>query len=143
MDLDTKCAVCHRFDEDGAHLFFKCKVMEKLWTYLGLSREREILLFKSSARDVMETVMNLKEEPKLRCCYALSMCWSERNRIREGEHERVAIWLSHNIQVRMAEWHKQLANTEKARLRVVRRWERPEQDYIKVNWEWWMGLRSA
>jgi len=107
--------------------------MEKLWTYLGLSREREILLLKSSARDVMETVMNLKEEPKLRCCYALSMCWSERNRIREGEHGRDAIWLSHNIQVRMAEWHKQLANTEKARLRVVRRWERPEQDYIKVN----------
>ena len=112
MDLDTKCAVCHRFDEDGAHLFFKCKVMEKLWTYLGLSREREILLLKSSARDVMETVMNLKEETKLKCCYALWMCWSERNRIREGETGRGAFWLSHSINVRMTEWKKQATSEQ-------------------------------
>ena len=24
MDLDTRCVMCSRYDEDGAHLFFKC-----------------------------------------------------------------------------------------------------------------------
>ena len=37
MDIDTRCDVCYRFDEDGAHLFFKCKITEERWDTLGLS----------------------------------------------------------------------------------------------------------
>jgi hypothetical protein len=37
MVLDTRCVVCNRLDEDGAHLFFKCKPMVKVWEYLVLS----------------------------------------------------------------------------------------------------------
>lgn len=102
MKLDTRCVVCNRFDEDGAHLFLKCK----FWSHLGLSRVREMLLSKTSARDVLEAVMNLKEEPRLKCCYALWMCWSGRNKIRDGEAGRDAVWLSHSIYAHMAEWKK-------------------------------------
>ena len=36
MDLDTKCVMCSRYDEDGAHLFFKCKCVKHVWAALGL-----------------------------------------------------------------------------------------------------------
>ena len=29
MSIDTRCVMCSRFDEDGAHLFFKCKNHER------------------------------------------------------------------------------------------------------------------
>jgi hypothetical protein len=108
--------------------------MEKLWNYLGMNKERELLLSKPSARDVLEAIMSLKEEQKLKCCYVLWMCWSERNRIREGEQGRDAVWLSHSIQIRMDEWKRQ--ETKKVggigSIRLSK-WERPEQNYIKVN----------
>jgi hypothetical protein len=42
---------------------------------------------KSSAREVLEVVVAMKEEQKLKC-YALWLCWSIRKRIREGEQGR-------------------------------------------------------
>jgi hypothetical protein len=27
MELDTKCVMCHRLNEDGGHLFLKCKFL--------------------------------------------------------------------------------------------------------------------
>ena len=68
MELDTRCVVCHRFnDEDGAHLFFICKTMEKVWSYLGISWESYLLLMKSSAREALEAVMAMKEEQLWLC----------------------------------------------------------------------------
>jgi hypothetical protein len=48
--------------------------MEKLWNYLGMNKERELLLSKPSARDVLEVIMSMKEEHKLKCCYVFWMC---------------------------------------------------------------------
>ena len=76
---------------------------------LGLNREREILSLKRNAREVVESVMNLKEEEKIKCCYALWMCWYGRNRVREGELRRDACWLSFSVQTRIEEWKKMAA----------------------------------
>ena len=46
--------VLPKFNEDGAHLFFKCKLTERVWNLLGLNREREQLALKSSANDVID-----------------------------------------------------------------------------------------
>jgi hypothetical protein len=29
VELETKCVMCDRLDEDGAHLFFKCKFVKQ------------------------------------------------------------------------------------------------------------------
>jgi hypothetical protein len=34
IECDTICVCCHRLDEDGAHLFFKCKQVKSLWADL-------------------------------------------------------------------------------------------------------------
>jgi hypothetical protein len=36
MELDTRCVVYNHFDENGAHVFFKCKMMDKVWDHLGM-----------------------------------------------------------------------------------------------------------
>jgi len=43
MELDTSCFIGQRYDEDGAHLFFKCKWARKLWRELGWESVREQL----------------------------------------------------------------------------------------------------
>jgi hypothetical protein len=37
IDCDTRCVCCKRLDEDGGHLFLKCKEMKDLWHKLGMT----------------------------------------------------------------------------------------------------------
>jgi hypothetical protein len=133
MVLDTRCVVCYRLDEDGAHLFFKCKSMVKVWEHLALSRERDLLAAKSSAKEVTESIMAMKEEQKSLCCIALWWCWTERNRIREGEQRCDTAGLAHSIQVTAAEWRRHECLPAAVRPCRVRKWEKPAGDLVKVN----------
>ena len=36
-ELDTRCPMCHRFDEDGGHLFIKCERVKAVWRTRGCS----------------------------------------------------------------------------------------------------------
>ncbi|KAE8821332.1 NAC domain-containing protein 78 [Hordeum vulgare] len=38
--VDTKYLFCGRVDEDGAHLFTKCKLVKQGWRELALEKER-------------------------------------------------------------------------------------------------------
>lgn len=38
MKLDTVCPVCGRQEEDGAHLFFKCKTAKPVWQLMLMER---------------------------------------------------------------------------------------------------------
>lgn len=49
IKLNTICPVCCRVDEDGGHLFFKCKTVKQVWRFLNLEEERVILADKESA----------------------------------------------------------------------------------------------
>uniref|UniRef100_A0A453RC20 Reverse transcriptase zinc-binding domain-containing protein n=1 Tax=Aegilops tauschii subsp. strangulata TaxID=200361 RepID=A0A453RC20_AEGTS len=40
---DTKCLFCSRGEEDGAHLFIKCKLAKEVWRDLALEKERSDL----------------------------------------------------------------------------------------------------
>ena len=99
---------------------------------LGLNREREILSLKRNAREVVESVMNLKEEEKIKCCYALWMCWYERNRVREGELRRDACWLFHSVQTQIEQWKKTAVSREPPARRPPCSWEKPNVGRLKV-----------
>jgi hypothetical protein len=62
MKIDTHCCMCGRFDEDGGHLFFKCKAVKEVWRALNLETIRCELAESVSARDMMEKVLKL--DPK-------------------------------------------------------------------------------
>jgi hypothetical protein len=97
MVLNTQCVVCSRLDEDGAHLFLKCKTIARVWDLLALGRVRELLASKASTIEVTEVIMAMKEDRRALCCILLWTCWAEHNRIREGEQGRDPMWLAHNI----------------------------------------------
>lgn len=111
MKLDTRCVICRRLKEDGAHLFFKCKTIAHVWGILGLERERTMLAEKNSARDAIEAVLVMKEEKQLK------------NSSR----------LAHGIQVYAANWCSKGSNEKRATPVVSQVWERPPEDHAKVN----------
>jgi len=45
--------------------------MKRVWNLLALNRERDQLADKSSASDVIKTMLTMNEEQKLKFCYAL------------------------------------------------------------------------
>lgn len=57
MKIDTKCRICGRFDEDGGHLFLKCKEVKGVWRELNLESIRIDLMQAVSAKAMMEKVM--------------------------------------------------------------------------------------
>jgi ribonuclease HI len=107
--------------------------MEYVWSQLGMSHEKEILMVLSSAREVVEAVMEMKEDKRLKCCLILWLCWSERNRVREGENCRGSAWLVHSVMVRLADHSKQEEGGAMRPCLTVRKWEKPASDYVKVN----------
>ena len=75
----------------------------------------------------------MKEEVRVKCCYTLWMCWSERNRIREGESRRSACWLAHSILVQIEEWKKTIVQKISSSNDRISKWEKPEAGFVKVN----------
>jgi hypothetical protein len=43
IPCDTLCVCCKRLDEDGAHLFLKCKEAKEAWRMLNIGDIRERL----------------------------------------------------------------------------------------------------
>jgi hypothetical protein len=56
VKIDTKCCICGRLDEDGGHLFLKCKGVKRIWRELNLEMVRTELVQADSARTMMERV---------------------------------------------------------------------------------------
>ncbi|KAF8692974.1 hypothetical protein HU200_039339 [Digitaria exilis] len=52
MDVDTLCPMCRQLDEDGGHLFFKCKAVKHVWRLLELEQLRCTLISLGTGADV-------------------------------------------------------------------------------------------
>jgi hypothetical protein len=57
MELDTKCVMCGRLNEDGCHLFFRCKHVVPVWKEMRLESVREGLAQLRSAKEVTRSVI--------------------------------------------------------------------------------------
>lgn len=88
VKTDTICGMCNRLDEDGGHLFFKCKEVKVAWRELNLDGVRCSLMAANSARGVMESILGLRGKEQLTVIMFLSMWWDERNKRREEGRSR-------------------------------------------------------
>jgi hypothetical protein len=70
-DVDTRCSVCNRLDEDGGHCFLKCKIVKKCWQALNIESVRVKLLEMTSPRDIVHFVLNLKGKEGATVTYLL------------------------------------------------------------------------
>jgi hypothetical protein len=59
VELDTICPMCYRADEDGGHLFLKCKKVRQVWRELLMEDTRMMLLEAPNPKLMMESVFTL------------------------------------------------------------------------------------
>jgi hypothetical protein len=133
MRIDTKCPVCNRADEDGAHLFFKCKTVRQVWSLLNLETERAALAELQSASDSVEFILQATEQKKLTMVVTLWAWWSERNKIREEGKRRPARVIEQNIRVYAAEILNMLQISKPSTQKRRERWQKPPPGKLKLN----------
>jgi len=85
ISLDTRCPVCLKYDEDGAHCFFKCKEVRKVWRELGLETLRLKLANLLSAVEVVAEILRQREDICLAVFVLIWKWWSMRNKVNVGE----------------------------------------------------------
>lgn len=85
MDIDTRCAVCCRLDEDGGDCFLKCKMVKKVWRYMILEDTRIQLLSLNNAEEVVNCILSMEEKRKLSVIGFLWAWWNARNKCNAGE----------------------------------------------------------
>jgi hypothetical protein len=73
VDLDTRCAVCNKFFEDGGHLFLKCKYAKQRWRALMLEDVRLKLLPCCSSLEILQEVLLLPSTEKMS---TIALLWS-------------------------------------------------------------------
>jgi hypothetical protein len=130
MELDTRCALCNRLDEDGAHLFFKCK---HVWSMMGLEQHRASLAGKCSAMETMQYIRGLEGDVQMKVITLIWLWWQERNRVREGEKRRSAGDLAFIAASQATEYLSLYKHEEKNVVAAKQKWKRPGQEWLKVN----------
>ena len=86
MEVDTRCPVCKRYDEDGGHCFLKCKKVRRLWWLAQMEEIREKLLKISDAISMFDEIFRLTEEDRMKVCILFWVWWHERNKANAGDH---------------------------------------------------------
>jgi hypothetical protein len=81
IDIDPLCLVCGRLNEDGAHLFLKCKGVKQIWRNMGLEETRHALLLGEGPKGMLTQVFKLEQSKKITCIAVLWEWWKHRNKI--------------------------------------------------------------
>ncbi|XP_073360497.1 uncharacterized protein [Aegilops tauschii subsp. strangulata] len=126
----TKCLFCERADEDGAHLFIKCKAVKEVWR--DLSMEERIELEKIQSMHVMlDFLWGLSESKRVQILTMWWMWWSNQNRIREGEIPQMAYVVARRTRACALEY--QQIYSVKQTARTPDKWRPPCGDKININ----------
>ena len=133
MKLDTKCPVCDRLDEDGAHLFFKCKMAKQIWRELKLEKESRCLSGLGIAHDVIEHILKSAKDKLQLMFIGLWFIWTERNLIREEGRRHPAEAVARAVKIYTAELDVTVQTHKRTQVQREARWARPPEGYLKLN----------
>jgi hypothetical protein len=106
IECDTRCVCCQRLDEDGAHLFLRCKEVRKVWAELKLEEERRTLCECPDAKMVVHEMIGMGEGKSTLIACLLWCWWTRRNKLnakdKVGDHgslvAQVRYWASESTQ---------------------------------------------
>jgi ribonuclease HI len=133
IELDTRCPVCYRLDEDGGHCFLKCKSVKALWRAAELEDTRLLLANCPNAKWVMIQILKLNEEICMKVCTLLWTWWLERNRANQGQKIRSLTEILFSHQLHFTEYWEHLKRTKEVRQSKMHVWSPPPLDYLKIN----------
>nr|AAM18736.1 putative reverse transcriptase [Oryza sativa Japonica Group] len=92
MDVDTRCVMCGRYNEDAGHLFFKCKPVKKVWQALNLEELRSMLEQQTSGKNVLQSIYCRPENERTSAIVCLWQWWKERNEEKSPRTGECAVW---------------------------------------------------
>lgn len=81
----TKCFFCGRAEEDGGHLFIKCKAIKEVWRELALEKERMELEHIEGVHAMLDYLWALDEKKRVHIVTLWWNWWNNRNKVREGK----------------------------------------------------------
>jgi ribonuclease HI len=138
MQIETLCPVCHRLDEDGGHLFLKCKSVKACWRQLNLEATRIMLVQKRTGAEVVQAILQLDESTKTLIIHFLWVWWNARNKANNGERMASAGEVCHRAVSMAAEAKMHLGKGSDGSKQQVQRqetWCPPPDDTLKINFD--------
>jgi hypothetical protein len=135
-DVDTRCPVCWRLNEDGGHCFLKCKFVKRCWQTMNLEEVRLQLVALKSAKEVVHHVLQMGESERNMVVNFLWVWWDTRNKLNAGEHARPLAEVLYKT-MEMASSADQLnlgkKNVPDAIRMEKKKWLPPPADVLKIN----------
>lgn len=133
LDIDTRCVMCNRMNEDACHLFFKCKFVKHVLREINMESLRAELEERVSGREVMERIWAQCTRNGTIAIILLWLWWGERNRVREGEQRRTAAELAFMATAQTEEFLKIHQKEKKQKLGAPGKWSKPDMGVMKIN----------
>lgn len=135
MDVDTRCPVCWRLDEDGGHLFVKCKLVERCWRALNLDHIRLQLADQKRAKEVVQIILQQDGRRQILSISMLWHWWTARNKANAREHMLAmdevvfrADKLANEVKLLKHPTNNEYANRPKDR------WFKPSEEELKISY---------
>jgi hypothetical protein len=138
MSIDTRCPVCFRLDEDGGHLFFKCKQAKHCWRAMQMEDVRLSLLEQRTGADVVKEILKLDDQRRAATIYLLWCWWDARNKANAGDRMLSTDEVVHRVHYIMAELFMSLngkGNGHHERCHDATKWQPPPEDILKLNFD--------
>uniref|UniRef100_A0A0A8ZJV0 Reverse transcriptase zinc-binding domain-containing protein n=1 Tax=Arundo donax TaxID=35708 RepID=A0A0A8ZJV0_ARUDO len=135
MDVDTRCPVCMRFDEDGCHCFLKCKFARHCWQDMNLDHIQLILAGLESAEQVLHHILGLEEIEQIKICVLMWVWWEERNKVNAGEQRRVTAEATKRARNMISDIVGTLKEAKERPRRPIDKWLSPQPDVLKIKFD--------
>ena len=133
VDLDTRCPVCFRLDEDGGHIFFKCKAVRAFWRAVEMEDIRIMLESCPNAKWVIIQILKQEEETCIKICTLLWTWWLERNRVNQGQKLRGMNENLFSFQLQFLEFREHLRRKKVEEQKTTQVWSPPPECFLKIN----------
>jgi ribonuclease HI len=133
MEVDTICPLCLRLNEDGGHLFFKCKMVKQIWRQLLMEKTRIKLSECPNEMLLLESILSLEEEEKILTCCTLWIWWAERNKANSGNKVRKPQQIVSSIISHTTEYKALGKKEQNPKNQVPPKWSLPMHNYVKIN----------
>ncbi|XP_073362561.1 uncharacterized protein [Aegilops tauschii subsp. strangulata] len=127
----TRCLFCGRADEDGAHLFIKCKAVKEGWRELALEGERIKLEQIPSVHAMLDFLWGVDEKKRMHILTYWWHWWSVRNKLRKGEPVAPAKEIARRTRSAVMEYMQVYINSPKKA--CLDKWTAPSDEMLKIN----------
>jgi hypothetical protein len=132
IECDILCVCCKHLDEDGAHLFLKCKEMKRLWNSIGMEDLHHRMSTHETAQAVVQEILLLNDEKKVLIFCMLWRWWMQRNKKNiEGMITSVdeilrqaRYWTNESLQVCSKRMQQSTPGP-------IQRWQKPAEQVLK------------